>query len=324
MLLIGGITYWFVFRKDANPFSASEANFTVADTSKISAIYMASMSGEDVKLSRDQGEWKLNGKYKARPDAINNLLEALVAQKPEQAVPSSYHDGVIKDLSTYSTKIEVYHGNTKTHSFYVGSNPGVNNVTYMLNEGAKRPYIVKLNLSNTFLGVRYFTKAEEWRDRKIMYKNAPIELISVAYKDSVHYSYKIDVAGKSVTGNKVISEPLNAKRVDAYIRLQNEIYCMGFENKNALKDSIIQYGRKLADVTIKRQGVDADKLTIYFRPPSRGTKATLKLDGKEYDFDFFFGLVNETDFVLLNRKTTEKMLRSYPEFYQADQQVLSQ
>ncbi|MBL7766202.1 MAG: DUF4340 domain-containing protein [Chitinophagaceae bacterium] len=318
LLLLCVLAYVFVFKGDSSPFGSDETNFTVKDTAAITTIFLSNPQGQKVKLSRGPKEWTLNDSMVARKDAVEFLLQAMHDQKPEQPVSMSYHDAVVTDMSVNNTKVELYSGDKNTHTFYVGRNPGTNNCTYMLKEGAKRPYIVKLPLQNTFVGVRYFCSVSDWRERRILYGYSDIEQIKLEYKDSVQYSFTLDVKpeGKTVTGSGQMDQPLNLKRVDSYLGFWESIYCTGYENSNFLKDSILKHGRQLATINIKRKESKPQTLTLYFRPPDKGTKAILKIDGESYDFDTFFGWLNHHDFILISRKNAEKMLRSYPEFFQ--------
>lgn len=318
LIVVAAVAYFVVFREEDSLFGGEESHFTVTDSSAVTTLFLASKNDEQVTLRRQPKGWTVNDSFAARQDAIAFLLDALIHQKGEQPVPVSYHDYAIRKLSTNSTKIEVYAGSKKTHSFFVAREPGEGNVTYMLEEGAKRPWIVKLPLQNAFLGVRYFTALSDWRDRRILFRDAPIEKVEVMYKDSMQYSFVLDAVKKTVSGTPVFQAPLNQQRLAAYLRLLDGIYCTGFEDHSIRKDSILKYGRQMATVKIQRKGCTPDQLTIYFRPPDKGTKAALRIGNEEYDFDSFFGFVNQRDFVLLSRQNAEKMLRSYPEFFQSD------
>lgn len=317
LLILGGLTWYFVFREEEEVFDTKEANFTVKDTGAITSLFLSNPKDGNIKLTKVNGQWVLNDSLKPRMDALTLLLATLAQQKPEQPVSISYHDDVVKDLSANHSKVEVYTAKGKTHTFYVGKNAGPNNITYMLNENAKRPYIVKLPLQNTFVGIRYFTRVSDWRDKKILYDNAPVEWVDVQYKDSTQYSFKLKLTGgpPEVTGNSHMAGPLNTATVRAYVKMLDNIYCTGFEEQFGLKDSIIHFGRQLATVKMKRMDHNPEEITFYFKPVSKGTKATLKIGVEEYDFDVFFALLDQRDFILLSRSSAEKLLRSYPEFY---------
>ncbi len=323
IVILGVLTYFVVFKKDDNVFGSDEVNFNVKDVSKITTIFLSNLQNENIKLSRKADSWILNDSVSVRLDAVQLLLEAFEKQHAQQPVALGYHDAAIRDLSSNSTKVEIYCGDDKTNSFYVSRNPGAGNVTYMLNEGAKRPYVVKLRLTENFIGARYFTNFDLWRDRKILYAPAPIEHVELSYVDSSKYNFILDKVGDqySVKGAYTETRPLNIKRVESYLKLLDGIFCFGFENTNALKEPILQSGRKLGSIVVKRKGVAAQSLTFYFREQDKGTKATIDLGGVKYDFDSFFGWLNEKDFILLSRQTAEKMLRLFPEFYEVDQKI---
>lgn len=317
LIILALLTYYFVFREESDVFEKSETNFTVKDTASVKTIFLSNLKNENIKLSRATGSWILNDSLSPRIDAVNSLLAVLNQQKAEQPVSVAFHNSVITDLSANHTKIEIYTEKGRTHTFYVGRNPGPNNETYMLNDKAKRPYLVKLPLQNTFVGVRYFTQLSEWRNKKILYADAAIENISVVYKDSVRHSFTIEnLPNKlSVTGNYTIEKPLNQKRVADYIKLFDNLFCMGFEDYYIYKDSIIQKGRQLATVTIKRKQSNPQQITFYFKPSTQGTKQAVMIGNTSYDYDLFFGLLNQKDFILLGRKPVERILKSYADFY---------
>ncbi len=320
LIVLSVLTWYFVFREPTESFNKSEANFSVADTNDIKTIFLTNLHNENIKLERTAKGWTLNDTLSPRMDAISSLLNALARQKPEQPVPLSYHDNVVKDLSVNNTKVEIYTDKGKTHSFYVGKNPGPDNVTYMLNENAKRPYIVKLPLQNTFVGIFYFNRVAEWRNKRILNGDTPIESVDVVYKDSIQYSYKLQKTGSlaTMTGSYPINTPLNQKRVNDYLKLLDNLFCTGFEDTYQYKDSIINKGMQLATVYLKRKDRERQEITLFFTPVSQGTKKMIHMGEHEYDFDLFFGWINKKDFVLLSRHTVEKLLRSYPEFYQMD------
>ncbi|GBL36275.1 hypothetical protein EMGBS15_18700 [Filimonas sp.] len=256
---------------------------------------------------------------------VKDLLEALHDQGPLQPVRLASHDQVIKDMSTNNTKVEVYTDKGKTHTFYVSKVTAPNNLTYMLTEGAQRPYIVKLPLQNIFLGLRYSTDMKDWRSKKIMRAKADeIEMIDVAYKDSSQYSFHlVHEKGKTplVTGNLPSIKPLNVKRVYSYLRLWDSIYCLGYEARNRIKDTILTNGKEVATVRMKKQNKPVQTLTIFFKPVSKGTKGVLKVGNTDYDFDVFIGYLNKTDMVVITRNFAQIMLRSYPEFFEAEAPV---
>ena len=322
LLLLGFLTYYFVIREDKQDFSKDEANFTIDDIDQVSTILLTNLQGNKIKFTKRENEWFANDSVEIIQSKMNDLLEALRDQKAIQPVNLGSHDQVVKDMSSNNTKVEVYAGEKKLSTFYVAKTTAPNNLTYMLTEGAKRPYIVKLPLQNIFLGVRYSAELNDWRSRKIMHASADeIEMIDVRYKDSTQYSFHLThEKGKNpvIAGNQTINQPLNLKRVNTYLGLWDSIYCFGFEMRNRIKDTILTSGRELATISMKKANKPIQTLTIYFKPVTKGTKAILKIGSTQFDFDVFIGFLNQRDMLVISRKYAQMMLRSYPEFFEED------
>ena len=66
---------WLYTQPEGQLASIAGTDFAVADTSKIDKIFIADMDGKSVTLTRpEQGSlWDLNGRFKAREDAVTLL-----------------------------------------------------------------------------------------------------------------------------------------------------------------------------------------------------------------------------------------------------------
>jgi len=323
LLGLGFLTYYFVFLDKTERYDTNEANFTVRDTADITIILMTNQKGDKIKFSRKKNsEWILNDSMEVIQQKVKDLMEAMHDQQPLQPVRLGSHDEVIRNMSANNTKVEIFTKKGNTHTFYVSKITAPNNLTYMLTEGAERPYIVKLPLQNIFLGLKYSTDLKDWRSRKIMHAKADdIEMIDVTYKDSLQYSFQlINEKGKTpvLTGNQISSNPLNINRVYSYLRLWDSLYCLGFEDRNRIKDTILNNGRELATVSMKSIGKPLQTLKLFFKPITKGTKGVLKVGNEEYDFDVFIGFLNNRDMIVMTRNFAQIMLRSYPEFFEAE------
>jgi hypothetical protein len=313
-------TYWFVFKEHKQTFDIKEANFSVKDTADVTKIFISNMNAENITLTRTQKGWLANDSFTIKPNLINKVLEALQTQEARNPVEMAKHDNVVKAMSTESNKVEVYCKGVRTNVFYVNRNPNKENLCYMLTEGAKRPYVVALPLTDNFVGRRYITNLNEWRSNMLF--NTPmndIEKVEVKYADSVKYNYTITNAEKlTVTGGYDIPKPVNTKRVTSYLSFFTTIQIFGYETSAFLKEKGITNGVKLGELLLTRKDKSSDLLEIYFRPLYQGSKGVIKIGNKEFDNDSFFGLYNKRDFIAINRAMTEKIFRSYPEFYEAD------
>lgn len=322
LLLLAFLTYYFVFREDRQGFGATEDNFTVANTGEITRIRMSNLQDEVVTLSRINGQWMANDSFEVIQSRVDDLLDALSRQRAIQPVRLGSHDEVIREMSADHVKVEVFGPEGITNTFYVAKKAAPNNLTYMLSEGGKRPYIVKIPVHNYFLGVRYSAKISEWRTRRIMHARADeIAAVDVNYLDSAQYSFHLSLpegAPPAVQGKQPINKPLNLKRVQAYLQVWDSIYCYGFEKRTKVTDTIFTRGKQLATVTLKKKDDKVQDIAIYFKPITKGSKAFLVVGKQTFDFDLFLGFLDNRDLVVLPRSFTQAMLRSYPEFYETD------
>lgn len=322
LLLLAFLTYYFVFREDKPSFGRQEDNFTVAHPEEITQIRMSNLQDEVVTLRKVQDQWVANDSFEVIQSRVDDLLDALARQRAIQPVRLGSHDEVIKEMSTEHVKVEVFGPDGITNVFYVDKKPAPNNLTYMLTEGAKRPYIVKIPVHNYFLGVRYSAKINEWRTRRIMHaRAAEIAAVEVNYLDSVQYSFRLQIpegAAPVIQGKNPVNKPLNPRRVQAYLQVWDSIFCYGFEKRTPVSDTLFTKGKQLAKVTLQTRDGKVQEIALYFKPVTKGSKAFLVVGKQTFDFDLFMGFLNKRDLVVLPRNFTQAMLRSYPEFFEHD------
>ncbi len=314
---------YLALNRKSNPFPEGEADFQVEDVEDVTDIFLSNPRGNRIHLSKkDNNTWVVNDSFKAKPTRIISILEALEVQEPTQLVPESQHDQVVKSMSSSAVKVEVYKGKKKTNAFYVAMQPTPENATVMLNikedgTNAARPYIVKQGVRTNFLGIRYQSEREDWRDQQILsFPKDALEEINVKYSREPKSSFSLQVKPElKMTGDTVFEgKALNEKRVKSYLSFYDKLYCLGFENDYFLKDTFVKSFTPFAEIEMKTKDTVLD-LKIYYRQVYKGSHAIITIDGNQYDADTFFGWLDNRDFILLGKKTVEKLLRGYGEFY---------
>ena len=70
---------WYVQTPEGSLAEIEGTDFRVDDTSRVDKIFIADMDGKSVTLTRPaQGSlWDLNGRFKAREDAVTLLLKKI-------------------------------------------------------------------------------------------------------------------------------------------------------------------------------------------------------------------------------------------------------
>ena len=112
-LLLGAAStwYWMQEKKGAGSPLAEERNFAVEE-SRIGKIALVWRDGEIVRLTRNGSEWQYNGRWKARPTAMANLLDAItritIAYKPAPAL-SLIHIRRCRRIESCRSRWSTYH-----------------------------------------------------------------------------------------------------------------------------------------------------------------------------------------------------------------------
>lgn len=331
ILGILGYGVWFFLFNEKDVFNSNEAGFTVKDTSAINRIFLADNNGEGVSLQRTDSGWIVNDNYKAIPARVNLLLETIHEQMPMYPVPESAHNNVVKMMAGTATKVELYDRNGGTmRVFYVGGQANNNTGTYMLMEGAKRPYVVQMPVFQGYVAPRYSVQLKEWRDRTVTdipadelkkvalnNVNEPLNSFTMSRKDDG--SWAVEIHPELMKGKE-----LNVPRVKAYAGFFTSLYCEGYLNGVTDLDSIIASTEKVYDIDVAGKSGQHQHIDIYWMPVTKRSK-NLTVDNPdvpdEYDPDRFYAVINNSrDTVIIQRLTFEKIFRRGYEFYQKTDQ----
>src|SRR5690606_23058413 len=141
VVLVIGVAY-YLFTSGTGTIKTELRNFAVEDTASIDKIFLADKLGKASTLERvGTGKWKLNGKYTARHDAVNNLLATINSMTVKSPVAKSMEENVLKDLAgPAQKKVEVYSNGRLTRTFYVGLETMDKMGTFMMLENSSVPF----------------------------------------------------------------------------------------------------------------------------------------------------------------------------------------
>jgi hypothetical protein len=187
----------FIANRSNTTLNPGEKNFAINDTASVTRVFLADKQNNTVLLSRnDSGGWTLNNTYSAQPEMIQELLYTLMYVTVRSPVPRTQYDMVIKQLSSFADKVEVYATvyridfwglklfphEKKIRTYYVGSATQDNTGTYMMMEDAEMPFVCHIPGFRGFLQPRYSPREQDWRDHGVFRYSLPqIEEISVIY-----------------------------------------------------------------------------------------------------------------------------------------------
>lgn len=306
IVLLLAVSVYLILKTQTDTFKKDLTNFAVKDTASISKIFLADRTGKKVVLERiSVSEWKVNGKFEARPQAIKLLLQTIHNISVKATVPKPAFNNVVKRLATGAVKVEIYKHDELAKTYYVGGATQDSYGTYMIMENSTTPYIMWMQGFEGYLTPRYFTEENVWRNTALIHIS-PIEIASVKMeypknpeqsfelilKHDVANAKKIEFSVKAVKTGKEINFDTNA--VKAYLlafkNLDYEVVADLLGNKT--KDSILAL-TPMHILTLKETN---GKITVIKTYPRKGKPGQVDEKGKQmpYDLDRFWAFLNNS------------------------------
>ncbi len=269
-VIVAAIVY---FTRENGTVKKELSDFAVKDTAAVTKIFMVDKKNNQVLLTRENGYWKLNNKYNARPDAIGLLLETIASVEIKHHVSKKAFDNVIKRLATKSVKVEIYKGEILDKVYYVGEPTADQSGTYMILDKSTMPFITHKPGFVGYLSTRYFVDETLWRDNSIfLYSFQNIASISVnlqiapdkaftVYNDGDNVFRIQDINKKEISG----FNPLVVKEfVGSFKKVRCESYVTDFFSESRL-DSLLKV-KPLAIISITDRKGEINTLKLYTRP----------------------------------------------------------
>lgn len=248
ILLGAGAFYALRQKKDQSGSHVSpDMDFAVQNTDEITKIFIANRDGSSATLERKDGHWLYNGKYPARPTAIQTLLETINRVNVLYIPPKVAEPAMVKSLATEGIKVEIYgKDNRLMKSYYVGGVTNDERGTFMIMDGAEQPYVVHVPSFIGQLRVRYMTGDDNWRDRTVFAeKPEEIQSIAIEYPQQKSESFRLEKVGKATYEVKpffsttpVSKVPQRKGLAEAYLLQFEQLGAEGFETTNPVRDSV--------------------------------------------------------------------------------------
>ncbi|MCB9186133.1 MAG: DUF4340 domain-containing protein [Flavobacteriales bacterium] len=299
LLILGALAFWVYTERGSGTIKPELHDFAVEDTSAITKIFLADKTGQNVLLERKSpSEWTVNSAHKARKDAIDVLLETIKRVEMKAPVAKTAHDNIVKLLAGKSTKVEIYQGNKKIKTYYVGDATKDNLGTYMLIEGSSTPFICHIPGFYGYLTARYMTRAYEWRDTEIFdHRLSQIAEVRLDFHQEPERSFRIKhSADRRVelftlypTEKRV--ENMDTTAVKRYLLAYQNIRFEGVQPYDAERvDSIVNSPPYF---TISLIGTDGEKRSVTsYRLPANPGATDINDQLLEWDPDRMHAVVN--------------------------------
>lgn len=324
LILGAGVTALYLSKQDdKTSLLAAERSFAVKDTAGIYRIFIADRNGNQTNLERKNGYWLYDGKFRARPSAVNNVLDAVFRTEVKYKPPRAAVPEMVKNLATEGIKVELYDkkGNL-IKAYYVGGATGDERGTYMMNADAEEPYVTQLAGWDGNLRFRYNLIGEDWRDRTVIaYEPEDIEAVSVEYPKNKNKSFRLERRGNDFSVlpfydiTAKIGKPVNKGTAEAYLVGFHSLVAEGFENKLPQRDSISRL-IPFSIVTVKDKNGKASVFKFHpvFYEPGVDPKTGLTLPAQAVER--YYADCNGRDFMMVQQRVFGKIFWSYDAFFE--------
>ncbi len=250
LLVLAGAIYWLLEVAPARQMQrlVADREFAVENTDQIRKIFLAHRDGETVLLERRGDGWTYNGQYDARPNAVDNLLDAVSRVQMQYKPPQAAVPNMVNDLAVNGIKVELYGaGDRLLKAYYVGGSTADERGTYMIMEGAEQPYVAHIPSWTGNLRFRYNLRGEDWRDRTVLrFDPDQVTSASIDYPKQQDQSFRLESKDGQwavlpfypTTPQQVGT--LQPGRVEAFLVAASELGAEAFRNNFSGKDSLLQ------------------------------------------------------------------------------------
>lgn len=323
--ILGGATLWYLFKESSGGASTLGADraFAVADTTAIHKIFLADREGERVTLERKDGYWLYNGKWKARPTAVRNLLDAVSRVQMLYVPPRAMVDNMVRVLATRGIKVELYGRNGDIlKTYYVGGATPDERGTFMMLEGAEQPYVVGIPEWEGNVFFRYNLKGEDWRDRAVFSEDPNrITSVTVEYPKQRNKSFRLEKVDNSFRieplfpTTAVIDKPYRKGSAETFLVAFEQLGAEAFENKNSRRDSIRQL-IPFSIITVRNDAGEEKWVRLHpILPPGAALDIKTGLPTRGGTIERYFADCSSGDFMLVQDRVFRRILWAYEFFF---------
>jgi hypothetical protein len=304
------------------------ANFAIEDTAAVTKIVITDADLNKAVLERDPNSryWDLNGKHKARKDAVDLLLKTALRIRVKGPVPEPALENVLRQMAGAGKKVEYYQGGDKpVKTYYIGTATQDHTGTYMLletpEEGkSSEPFIMYMEGFVGFLNTRYFTDEEEWRYTGIFdYPNLEISQVDVIHHEAIDRSFTIyynegndlKLQSKSFQMDIPVFDTLAVK--DYYllykkVHLETYVSHLTPEAEDSLLNS-----QPAFTLAVTEKGGNRKKIDLYWK--TGGSPLYDEFGNlSPWDGARMYGVVNGDDVVLVQRFVFDPLIQGIESF----------
>lgn len=326
LLIIALLVAYLLTKQNWGTLNNTETAFAFEDTTHISKIIIVDNEKRNLTLTRKSADtWLVNNGYKARPDALNTLLTTIKQLRMDKPVSNAASANVNQMFENPLRTVQIYTQNPDkpVHEYYMGGITNDKMGTYMQIKGFSRPSVVTLPGLEGNLLSRYFTLAQEWRDRLLINLHySQVEEVKVEYPGHPENGFALQVMAKDsfsvvpLQAEAKITHPkamLNKPLIMSYLNSFQNLYAESYENGYPKTDSL-RKTQPFCLLTITDKSGKSKQMEIHYLPVSQRSKKQIDEKGNALlvDVDRYLAFINNgDDLVMIQQFVFGKLFRRY-------------
>lgn len=294
-----------------------EYDFSIEDTAAVTKIIIATREPDSVVLERVDGGWMVNGEHRARPDAVDVLLETFHNIELRNFPAETAKQTVLRRMAGYGKFVKVYKGDELVHDFIVGTDQNDMLGTYMMKRDGTQPYAMHIPSFNGYLSSRFFVREDLWRNRIIFgWDDKDIQTVTMNYELIPQEGFRIEQTEEGALSvfdaNDNPIEPYASQHTRYYLgslrTLKFEGAIIEGEKAYAKMDSITS-SIPVFELNAKKFDGEEIKLSAYHiraEPDTYDDLGNLML----WDPDRFYAYLSDGRFVVIQTYAFENILKT--------------
>tara|TARA_B100000767_G_C19775053_1_gene542105 strand:- start:1841 stop:2845 length:1005 start_codon:yes stop_codon:yes gene_type:complete len=318
LLFFAAMSFIFIYEVTCKDHDDDDYyDFSLNDTSSITKILIWDKSPDTVFLSRQKNnQWIVNNSFKARPDAIEVLLETIYRIRLRNFPQKSALPRILKTMATYGKHVDLYIDNKIVKSFTVGTETPDQLGTYMLMDDFETPVATHIPGFNGYLSSRFFIREDLWRKREIWPYEKEIISVEVSYPDSTSFKLIKENNQFSLIGPSGINLSADDMSSQAFLKGIRKAQYEGMiipTDKAWDKSDSIQLTPPVGIFKVTYIDGNIIEMKIHRVP---GGPDWLDSEGRpqRYDPDRYYAFISDGRFVLTQRFGLQHVLKSYRAF----------
>ncbi|HHM21489.1 MAG TPA: DUF4340 domain-containing protein [Bacteroidetes bacterium] len=321
-LFLGAATAWYMWSAKSQPHKSTlgwDRKFAVDDINQVHKIFIAKRTGETTTLTRKGDHWLVNGRYKASPNAVENVLEVLEHVTLKFVPPRPAIDHIVKEIAARGIKVEVYgKDDHPIETFYIGGVTPDARATYFIHEGSEQPMAVELPLMEGQVRTRFDFTGDFWRDRTIFdYQPDELQAVSIEYPKQRNSSFRLTRKGKGFEVKPFyenvppIARPVENGTVEAFFVNFKKRIAESFDSEYAFKDSV---KATIPFAIVSVTDTDGQEKQVTFYPYyKRDAQTGVRYTGV---VERYFLDVDGKDWLLAQHRVFQKIFWPYQSFFE--------